>query len=563
MSRKDPPVTLPDTDDPYILLDVRPGASADQIRRAYLRRVKIFKPDRHPAQFRRVREAYDRLREQEAWFDAWRQANEVVRQAQQARARADDSDETTPESSASEPEPSSPDDGDPPLTSGAAREDVPADEPTSPAPERPSESAARGSASADTPDTSEDAPESDEPPAVTADADSTPPDASRLDPVAGEFVIDSSELDPTDEPSDEALRAEAQQDQDDDDPSIEEILAALRAEQGAPLPTHAPEGLRTLADAVHEDLLAEDYRAAVARMLGPEVRSWVGEPKFSSLLLEVCCAVVWAAPSRYDELVARYGDLVAALDTEFRGGALLHRRTLTDELSAWREAVADWPQLHRFVLLGSSLRAPDEAELGLHLGRRAADDPSGLLAVLCRAAAAAPGIVALYVGMAERWSARYGRPLRHTGNLPTVADAAVALSKTAVTHRRVRWEQTRPVLIAVVLGAILASTSSPWVELVVIGLMLVLFAWRAWASAPQERIYALVLRPAAASWLWATGATPDEIAVAFAQQLPRPGTWAAVLHPGDLSDYPHLLGNDLILLAFGVTAPMIPQLGSR
>ena len=92
MSPKDPPVALPDTDDPYVLLEVRPGASADQIRRAYLRRVKVFKPDRYPAELRRVREAYDRLREQEAWFHAWQQASEVVRQAQERAARRGESE---------------------------------------------------------------------------------------------------------------------------------------------------------------------------------------------------------------------------------------------------------------------------------------------------------------------------------------------------------------------------------------------------------------------------------------------------------------------------------------
>ncbi|MBL4685660.1 MAG: J domain-containing protein [Nannocystaceae bacterium] len=52
---------LPDTDDPYLLLAVKPDATADEVRRAYLRRVKVFKPDRAPKAFQRVREAYERL----------------------------------------------------------------------------------------------------------------------------------------------------------------------------------------------------------------------------------------------------------------------------------------------------------------------------------------------------------------------------------------------------------------------------------------------------------------------------------------------------------------------
>ncbi len=527
MTSRKPPIDLPETDDPYALLDVRPGASADQIRRAYLRRVKIFKPDRFPAQFRRVREAYDRLREQEAWFDAWRQANEVVRQAQQqAQEREDGEAEAEVAPSAQTPP-----DGDP--------EPALADE---------DEVAAPG-VSAD--------------PVAEAEDD----DVDVSEP-AEPSVVEMPDI----EPSDEALHAEALQEaEDDDEPSLERIMAQLETElrQGdAPTgsATDARDTSPQLADltmAVHEDLIAERYADAAERLLERDVLPLAPLPGFSHVLLEACCALVWAAPARFDDLVARYGDLITAKDTEFRQGALLHRRTLSDELAGWKEMVADWPQLHRFVLLGSSLRPPDEAELGLHLGRAAAEDPSGLLQVLGRAARRAPGIVALYIGMAERWARRYDRlPTPVPRTLPSVDDAADSLTQTARTHQWVRWEQTRPLLVTAVMGAILILSSSIVIELVMIGLLLVLWAWRAWAGDPSERIYLRVLQPAAASWLWTTRASPDELAVAFAARLPRPGTWAAVLHPGNLSSYPHLLGNDLALLAFGVTAPMIPQLGT-
>lgn len=501
MSQDKPPVALPDTDDPYVLLDVRPGASADSIRRAYLRRVKVFKPDRFPAEFRRVREAYDRLREQEAWFDAWRQANEVVRQAQQEAQRR-----------------------------------------------------AEGEAS-------------DDP----------------------EPALDE-------EPTDEALQAEAQQESEaDDEPSIERIVAELEAElreaaqcdaseeeeaevqvlepreaphrsaphRSAPRAPDPSDDLESLADAVHEDLAAERYAEAAARLLASSTLALAARPEFSTLLLEACCALVWGEPRRFDDLVARYGDLIAAQDTEYRGGALLHRRTLSEELAGWREALADWPQLDRFTMLGASLRPPAEAELGLHLGRRAAADPAAFLEVLARATARAPGIAALYVGMAERWSQRYGRLSAHASEpqRPTVEQAAESLAEIAQTHRWVRWEQLRPVLVVGIMGAIVVFTSSRVIELVTLGLMLALWAWRAWAAPVEERIYVRAVRPVAAHWLWATRASPDELAVAFEARLPRSGTWGAVLHPGDLSDYPHLLGNDLALLAFAVTAPMIPRLG--
>jgi hypothetical protein len=213
-------------------------------------------------------------------------------------------------------------------------------------------------------------------------------------------------------------------------------------------------------------------------------------------------------------------------------------------------------------VLGSSLRAPAEAELGLRLGRRAAADPTGFLEVLARAVEHAPGIVELYAAMAARWARSYGRlPLqRPVRARPTVEQAAAALAEATLRHRRVRWEQARPLLIAlaIVLAPLLAL--SPVVELVVVGLVVLLWAWRAWAPGTAERIYARVVRPAAAAWLWSTHATPDALATALHARLPPRGTWSALLHPGDVEDYPARLRSDLALLAFGATAPMIPLL---
>ncbi len=72
---KTPPPDLPETNDPWTLLDVPRGASSDEIRRAYLRRIKVYKPDLHPTAFRRLREAYDALyvddRPPPAAFSGW------------------------------------------------------------------------------------------------------------------------------------------------------------------------------------------------------------------------------------------------------------------------------------------------------------------------------------------------------------------------------------------------------------------------------------------------------------------------------------------------------------
>jgi hypothetical protein len=55
----DDPARWPEN--PYELLGVRPGTGARELRRAYTRLIRTFKPEQFPEQFRRIREAYDRL----------------------------------------------------------------------------------------------------------------------------------------------------------------------------------------------------------------------------------------------------------------------------------------------------------------------------------------------------------------------------------------------------------------------------------------------------------------------------------------------------------------------
>lgn len=50
-------------DDPKQVLGVDVGASAEEIRAAYLRKVKEFPPERAPAEFERIRDAYEILRD--------------------------------------------------------------------------------------------------------------------------------------------------------------------------------------------------------------------------------------------------------------------------------------------------------------------------------------------------------------------------------------------------------------------------------------------------------------------------------------------------------------------
>ena len=514
MSRP-PPTPLPESDDPYVLLDVRPGAKTEQIRRAYLRRIKVYKPDRHPAEFRRIREAYDRLREREAWFDAWRQAEEVIRQAAADSAEA---------------EPGEPNDG-----GGEAGQTSEA-EATPEVHQDPSEPAETASAPTPTP--------TQAPASVGLDAepwrDLNPVSVGTQDPVAGEFEVDTPHRDFGAAP----VHLYAEEDHDPPEPSIGEQVVDL-------------------ACAVHEALDDDREAEAADLLLATNTERLATEPLFATLLLEVSCAVVWTAPKHFDRLCDRYGDLIGEHDTEYRDGALLHRRTLLDELPGWREATRDWPELERFVAMGSSLRAVAEAELGLRLGKRASTHAPSFLAVLQQAARAAPGIVSLYVGMAERWSKHYGKVLGEglpADYRPTIDEAATAVMHTIRTHNTVRWKQAQPVVGVLAVSLILFFSSSLLLDLIAIATFAVLAVWRAWTPHLLERLYLQVVQPAAATWLWVTAATPNALAVALEGKLPGRGSFGSLAHPVDITAYPRIIDDDLVLLAFALTRPMVPRL---
>ena len=50
------------SEDPYAVLGLAPGATAEEVRRAYFRLVRIHTPEAHPEEFKRVRAAYETLR---------------------------------------------------------------------------------------------------------------------------------------------------------------------------------------------------------------------------------------------------------------------------------------------------------------------------------------------------------------------------------------------------------------------------------------------------------------------------------------------------------------------
>lgn len=55
-------------DDPFRLLGVEPPTSEQDLKRAYIRLIRRFKPEHHPEQFRRIREAYEAAIERAKWF---------------------------------------------------------------------------------------------------------------------------------------------------------------------------------------------------------------------------------------------------------------------------------------------------------------------------------------------------------------------------------------------------------------------------------------------------------------------------------------------------------------
>lgn len=51
------------TDDPAAILGVSLEASIEEVRQAYLRKIREHPPDRSPVEFERIRDAYDVLRD--------------------------------------------------------------------------------------------------------------------------------------------------------------------------------------------------------------------------------------------------------------------------------------------------------------------------------------------------------------------------------------------------------------------------------------------------------------------------------------------------------------------
>jgi hypothetical protein len=65
---------LPETRDPYVLLDVAPGCGLRELKRAYLERIRVYRPDESPDAFQRIRAAFEVARAAERESSAPRRA---------------------------------------------------------------------------------------------------------------------------------------------------------------------------------------------------------------------------------------------------------------------------------------------------------------------------------------------------------------------------------------------------------------------------------------------------------------------------------------------------------
>src|SRR5262245_43948354 len=74
-------------DDPFQLLGVEPPTTEQDLKRAYTRLIRRFKPEHHPEQFRRVREAYEVALQRARWFNLFPPAGPTADNVQSAPVR--------------------------------------------------------------------------------------------------------------------------------------------------------------------------------------------------------------------------------------------------------------------------------------------------------------------------------------------------------------------------------------------------------------------------------------------------------------------------------------------
>jgi hypothetical protein len=106
-------------DDPRSVLGVQRKASARDVRSAYAKLIRVFKPEQFPEQFRRVRDAYEFLTQYGDWFDSdeLEMAAGATSSGHAGDASPEDRGETKGDETAGEIRPREPDGQAPPLRS--------------------------------------------------------------------------------------------------------------------------------------------------------------------------------------------------------------------------------------------------------------------------------------------------------------------------------------------------------------------------------------------------------------------------------------------------------------
>ena len=73
--------------DPHVILGIGPDAGEEEIRAAYLRKVKEYPPDRAPQEFEKIRDAYEAARDPRRRVNRLLEANPQQRFTELVKSR--------------------------------------------------------------------------------------------------------------------------------------------------------------------------------------------------------------------------------------------------------------------------------------------------------------------------------------------------------------------------------------------------------------------------------------------------------------------------------------------
>jgi hypothetical protein len=483
------PPPLPESDeDPYALLDVPRGSDAAEIRRAYARRIKVYRPERHPEAFRRLHEAY-----------------------RTAMAYA-------------ELEAQIPDDG----------------TDAEPAPHDVADAAPLAHLS----ETWRIASEGDQALAGARMEEAGERWAGDGAVVAHRFLWAEAQGVPFSKSVGlwrDALLRDAHV-----GPWLWTLLSGRERRRLARQPGLGWRELRRLRDRTttfalfqlrcHARLLDGDYAAALGEVRDPTVLSdIVDTPFLDEVAREVLAAVVWEMPDEARALHARLGETDA---TSIEITAEDHYRSATDLVSAyraWMPHATGLPALARYVRIEAVLDAETWTQLALDVHAEFCADMDAFLGALEKMDEASPALLNRYV---RSIAVRDDEPDEAGEDEATVVHAlraADALAEKAPGNRR--FEILTGLLI---LGALFSFAFIRWYALLlgVVGFVLLLFLW----PRVQRSVYRRSLRAPLLRLSIERGISPFAL-VAFLQRRPKPKGVS------EIGNYEGLIASDRLLRA--------------